>query len=99
MRGVVSLGGAALVACASACARPDAQAVQSSGVATVAVAKVTRGDVAQVLSAAAEFRPYQEIDVHAKVAGYVKSIPVDVGNRVAQGQLLAVLEVPELEDE
>ncbi len=45
------------------------------------------------------FFPYQEIDVHAKVSGYVKSIMVDVGDRVTQVQLLAVLEVPELQDE
>jgi len=44
----------------------------------------------------AEFVPYQEVDVHAKVAGYLKKIYVDVGDRVNQGQLLGVLEVPEL---
>jgi RND family efflux transporter MFP subunit len=44
----------------------------------------------------AEFVPYQEVDVHAKVAGYLKKIYVDVGDRVKQGQLLGVLEVPEL---
>jgi Multidrug resistance efflux pump len=65
----------------------------------VAVAKVTRGDVAQALTIAAEFRPFQEIDVHAKVSGYVKSMLVDVGDRVKPGQLIAVLEVPELQDE
>jgi RND family efflux transporter MFP subunit len=65
----------------------------------VAVAKVVRGDVAQTLAIPAEFTPYQEIDLHAKVAGYVKSIGVDVGDRVKAGQLLAVLEVPELRDE
>jgi len=51
------------------------------------------------LSVAAEFRPFQEVDLHAKVAGYVKSINVDVGDRVQAGQLIAVLEVPELQDE
>jgi RND family efflux transporter MFP subunit len=66
---------------------------------TVAVARISPGDVAQVLSIAAEFRPFQEIDVHSKVAGYVKAIYVDVGDRVRAGQLLAVLEVPELQDE
>ena len=66
---------------------------------TVAVAKVARGDLAQVLTVAAEFRPFQEIEVHAKVAGYLKSINVDVGDRVQAGQLLAVLEIPELQDE
>jgi RND family efflux transporter MFP subunit len=35
----------------------------------------------------------------AKVAGYVKSITVDVGDRVKEGQLLATLEVPEMADD
>ena len=65
----------------------------------VAVAQVVRGDIAQSLTIAAEFRPFQEIEVHAKVAGFLKSISVDVGDRVKAGQLLAVLEMPELQDE
>jgi RND family efflux transporter MFP subunit len=65
----------------------------------VAVVRVERGTISQALKVAAEFRPYQQIEVHAKVAGYVKRINVDVGDRVRAGQLLAVLEVPELEDE
>jgi RND family efflux transporter MFP subunit len=64
-----------------------------------AVVKIVRGDIAQTLTLAAEFRPYQEIEVHAKVAGYVKSINVDVGDRVNAGQLLAVLEIPELQND
>ncbi len=66
---------------------------------TVAVARIARGDIAQSLTIPAEFRPYQEIEVHAKVAGYVKSIGVDVGDHVKAGQLLAVLEIPELQEE
>jgi RND family efflux transporter MFP subunit len=66
---------------------------------TVAVAKAVKGDIAQSLTIAAEFRPFQEIEVHAKVAGFLKSISVDVGDRVKAGQLLAVLEIPELQDE
>jgi RND family efflux transporter MFP subunit len=65
----------------------------------VAVARVERGSVDETLSIAAEFRPFQEIEVHAKVAGYVKEMKVDVGDRVQAGQLLAVLEIPELQDE
>ena len=77
------------------------RSAESTGpaVPSVAVAKVTRGDLSQTLAVTAEFRPFQEIEVHAKVAGYVKSINVDVGDRVAAGQLLAVLEVPEMQDE
>lgn len=77
-----------------------AEAAERSGKAVnVAVTKVARADLSQGLRVAAEFRPFQEIDVHAKVAGYVKQIYVDVGDRVKKGQTLAVLEVPELLDE
>lgn len=66
---------------------------------TVDVVRVTRQDLAQTLTLAAEFRPFQEIDVDAKEAGYVKQIYVDYGSRVNEGQLLAVLEIPELQDQ
>ena len=66
---------------------------------TVAVAKVTSEDLSRDLTLTAEFRPWQEIEVMSKVSGYVKSINVDIGDRVTQGQLLATLEVPEMTDE
>lgn len=66
---------------------------------TIAVAKVTSEDLYRDLALTAEFRPFQEIDVMAKVAGYVKAIYVDVGDRVKQNQQLAVLEVPEMADD
>jgi RND family efflux transporter MFP subunit len=90
------------IAASVACSRPSAQRAGEETAGdrpAVAVARVTRGDLAQVLTVAAEFRPYEEIDVHAKVAGFLKSINVDVGDRVEAGQLLAVLEIPELQDE
>jgi RND family efflux transporter MFP subunit len=63
---------------------------------TVPVVKVARADLTRSFEIAAEFRPHQEIEVHAKVAGYVKAIYVDIGDRVRKGQLLTVLEIPEL---
>lgn len=76
-----------------------AQAAEGEKVVNVAVSRVVRAELSQGLRIAAEFRPFQEIDVHAKVAGYVKQIYVDVGDRVKKGQTLAVLEVPELQEE
>jgi RND family efflux transporter MFP subunit len=70
---------------------------EPNGSVTVAVTKVTRGNLSQGLTLAAEFRPYQEIDLHAKVAGYLKNINVDVGDRVRQGQVIAALEIPEFQ--
>ena len=86
---------------AAGCGRPDARAAEQlpGDAPTVAAVKIGRGDIAQTLTIAAEFRPFQEIEVHAKVAGFLKSISVDVGDRVRAGQLLAVLEIPELQDE
>ena len=64
--------------------------------APAAIAIATRSPIGNTFSVAGEFLPYQEVEVHAKVAGYVRTINVDIGDRVKTGQLLAVLEVPEL---
>lgn len=63
---------------------------------TVAVALVQRRPIANALTLSGEFRPYQEVDVHAKVAGFIRQIYVDVGDKVKSGQVIADLEVPEL---
>ncbi len=91
----------ATAALVSSCARSEKAATQADPAMgpTVGVVRVTRKDLSRDLVISAEFRPFQEIDVHAKVAGYVKEIYVDVGDHVKQGQLLAVLEIPELRDE
>jgi RND family efflux transporter MFP subunit len=68
----------------------------AAGIVTAGVAPAKRGTIAQSLTIAGAFKPFQEIDVHAKVAGYIKQIYVDVGSHVKEGQTLAVLEVPEL---
>jgi RND family efflux transporter MFP subunit len=66
---------------------------------TAGVAKVTREDLFKEVTISAEFRPFQEVDLHAKVSGYVSKINVDFGDKVKAGQLMATLEVPELQDE
>jgi len=71
----------------------------AAGLTTAGVANVTRQDLFKEVSIPAEFRPYAEVELHAKVSGYVKEINVDFGDKVRAGQLLATLEVPELRDE
>lgn len=63
---------------------------------TAAVARVEMRSLENSLSVAGAFKPFQDVDVHAKVAGYIRAISVDVGSHVKEGQTLAVLEVPEL---
>ena len=72
---------------------------KSSAAPTVAVAKAKTEDMSRGLVITAEFKPFQEVDVMAKVAGYIKDMRVDVGDRVKEGDLLAVLEIPEMADD
>jgi RND family efflux transporter MFP subunit len=93
-----------LVLLATGCSHEPKVAASDKGAADsratpVAVARVLREDLARELELSAEFRPYQEIDVHAKISGYLKTIHVDVGDHVRQGQLIAVLEIPEMAQE
>jgi RND family efflux transporter MFP subunit len=61
-----------------------------------AVAPAKRETIATSLSIAGQFMPYQNVELHAKVAGYIRKIYVDIGDHVHTGQVLAVLEIPEL---
>src|SRR5690606_24133802 len=45
----------------------------------------------------AELHPYESVDVFAKIKGFVRKINVDVGDQVSKGQILAVLEAPEMD--
>src|SRR5271168_935234 len=62
-------------------------------------ARVERMDLTKIVPIPAEFRPYVEVELHAKVSGYLDKMNVDFGDRVKAGQLLATIEVPELKDE
>lgn len=66
---------------------------------SAAVALVKRAPIENAVTLSGAFHAYQQVDVHAKVAGYIRKIYVDVGDHVKAGQTLAVLEVPELSAE
>ena len=82
-----------LVACNSG---PKGSEASAAEVPAAAVVAVSRGNIANVLNLAGQFQPYQVVDVHAKVSGYIKDIYVDIGDKVHAGETLAILEVPEL---
>jgi RND family efflux transporter MFP subunit len=60
------------------------------------VARVARENLSSTLTVAGQFQPYQEVDLHAKVSGYIRRINVDIGDRVSSGEVIATLEIPEL---
>jgi RND family efflux transporter MFP subunit len=92
--------GAALLLTASCSHSGNVQARSiAPEIPTVAVTRAVTDDLSRGLVLTAEFKPFQEIDVMAKVSGYIKEINVDVGDRVTQDQLLATLEIPEMADD
>jgi len=86
-----------LTALSSGCARSGK--VDAAPAPVVAVVNVTRHDLSNTLEIASEFEPFQEIDVYAKVSGYIQKLYVDWGTHVKEGQPMADLEIPELEQQ
>lgn len=94
---LILLAGLCTALCVSSChgskASDDAAATNEP---SARVAAAQEGDISRVLTLAGQFQPYQVVDVHPKVSGYMTRINVDIGDIVRQGQTLAVLQVPEL---
>lgn len=63
------------------------------------VVKVTRTNLSTTLEIASEFQPFQEINLYAKVSGYIQKLNVDWGTHVKTGDVMAILEIPELEQQ
>ena len=84
---------------ATFCSKTPAVQAGAPEIPSVAVAQVRSTNLSKSLVLTAEFKPYQEVDVMAKVAGYIKQINVDIGDRVKKDQVLATLEIPEMGDD
>ena len=89
----------ALSACAQTHAASEQAVPETVALPLVPVAVAARADLVSDVTLTAEFEPFQQVDLMAKVAGYVRSIKVDAGDRVRAGQVLATLEIPEMEDD
>jgi len=87
-----------LVGCGSNQVNVHADAGKTTTV-EVGVTPVKFMPLSRTLTISSELVPFQEIDVYAKESGYVKQLLVDYGTRVKAGQLMAVLEIPELEQQ
>lgn len=97
----------------ASCDRTDAPPVDSSdqtpqpalatptqpAPASVQILKPQRRDLTKSLTLPANVSPMQQATLFAKVPGYVKWVGVDKGDRVKKGQLLAVIDAPEVEQQ
>src|SRR5579862_1476665 len=91
--------GIALLALSSSCSSADKHVQASGPTTTVGVTKVIKKSLGRDITLSSELVPFQEIDVYAKESGYVKKLLVDYGTHVKAGQVMAVLEIPELEEQ
>jgi RND family efflux transporter MFP subunit len=83
----------------SACSGGPTTKVEAKGqgAVTVGVTTVVKKTLSRRITLSSELVPFQEIDVYAKESGYVQRLNVDYGTHVRQGQVMATLEIPELE--
>ena len=81
----------------TSCSGSSNKPVEASGADRVGVANVVKKSLGEQLTLSSELVPFQEIDVYAKESGYVKKLAVDYGTHVKAGEVMAVLEIPELE--
>jgi len=95
--GCIVLFGGVLASCGRGGKASANTAVAASEGVSVGVIKVTRKSLDRKLTVSSELVPFQEIDVYAKESGYVKTLNVDYGTHVKAGQVMAVLEIPELQ--
>ncbi len=86
---------ATCVSCSDAAHGNDSPQAQPAP--EIGVVKVGRMDLAQTLNVSSELVPFQQIDVYAKESGFVQKLNVDYGTHVKAGQVMAVLEIPELQ--
>jgi RND family efflux transporter MFP subunit len=84
---------------AAGCGSSNKSATDTAMAPVAPVVTAHRENLSSQLNIAAEFQPYQEVNMYAKVSGYIQKLYVDWGAHVKQGQLLAVLEIPELQQQ
>lgn len=83
--------------CLSGCTTRTRAATQLIPV--VPASRAVRMNLENHVTLTAELEPYYEVDVMAKEAGYIRHMLVDIGDHVKAGQLICVLEIPELQDD
>jgi RND family efflux transporter MFP subunit len=91
--GLIAVAAGALASCKVHAKDPG----EASPAVSVGVIKVGRKNLGRTLTVSSELVPFQEIDVFAKESGFVKELNVDYGSRVQKDQVLATLEIPELQ--
>src|SRR5262249_45617562 len=70
-----------------------------AGPVSVTAAKPTQNTVRRTIELPGQIEAFEQTPVYVKIAGYIKVVRKDIGDRVKKGDLLAELWVPEMEEE
>ena len=84
------------VACGESDSKPSASQTTTAEPITIDVVRVVQQPLDVQLSLPGELTPYQSVAIYSRVTGFVKTMHVDRGSMVRTGDLIAVLEAPEL---
>lgn len=95
IRSVASLGLAAILASCGSPKGPEETGMNNVED-TVPVFLLHQDTVRKTVELPAELIPYENAVLFAKVQGFVKEMKVDLGDRVKKGQILAIIEAPEV---
>ena len=94
---VVAVGAGSVVAERHLAASPaPVNSTKADNPPRVEVVRPRRGTVAQRLETNASLEAFEEADIFANVSGYLSDVRVDIGDHVKAGQVLAVIDVPEM---
>jgi membrane fusion protein, multidrug efflux system len=93
--GVIFLSGG-LAACGRGNGSGPVEKAAAPGPPTIEVARVLGQPLTATLSLPGELNPYQTVAIYPRVTGFVKAIRVDRGSHLRTGELIALLEAPEL---
>lgn len=94
----LNITGFSLIFLLAACGNSEQKTTQPLAPQTPAVELITlkSGPVGTKLNLTGEIIPLDRANIYARTAGYVKDVKVDIGSKVSRGQVLCVLEAPEL---
>jgi RND family efflux transporter MFP subunit len=102
--GIVALVIAGLIAAGGIVSRAKSnrdlvQWTNQQAVPTVALARLKQADQYQSLRLPGTIQAYRKAAVYARVSGYLKSWQQDIGAHVQPGQVLAVIDTPDLDQQ
>ena len=104
-KSIKTLGGLAVIASLTLASCSESEAKQNTGADSAKAPgkkEIMTKPISQMhpeyeLTVSGELEPAEQVSLYAKVNGFVKKLHVDIGDSVKKGQLLAVLEAPEMD--